>query len=103
MSSMFDMFIEENIMITCENFFNSYLDDEDCSDDRLTEDERNMVRGQVGYVIGMIERIWKENESEEAAHTEIIDKLIGMCIVSKMNEARFCRLLNKKDDKDGDV
>jgi hypothetical protein len=96
MTSMYDLFLNENIMTACESFFNGFLKDggiEGC----LTEDDRAMVGSQVDYIIGMIEKIWVNSATAEEGHTEIIDKLIGMCVVSKMNEARLCNLLSEKE------
>lgn len=100
MSSMFDMYLKNNIMSKCEDFFNDYLKREGALEEKLTEDERESVSEQVDYLIEMMQDICAEHDDgeEEKALIEIIDKLFGFGILAKMNEARFCRLLNKKEN-----
>jgi len=98
MSSIFDLYLKENIITSCEAYFNEYLEDENMPEEALNDEEREVVAQQVDIIINMIGRIYKEYDNEFEAYTEIVDKLIGFCVVSKMNEARLCRLLNKVTD-----
>ena len=102
MSSLFDLYLRDNIMDTCEAYFNDYLRDEGVSNEKLNEDDRVVVGYQIDILIDMIERIYKEYDDEFESYGEMIDKLIGFCIVGKMNEARLCRLLNEAEDKKDD-
>lgn len=98
MSSIFDMYLKDSIISECEKFFNDYLKDEGVPEEGLTEGEWETIDKQVDYLIKIIQNIYAENENEVDALTEIVDKFMGLCIVSKMNEARLCRILNKKEN-----
>jgi len=94
MASMFDLYLKNNIITTCEKFFNDFLEKEGVPDEGLTEEERELVGKQVDYLLRMIQDIYMSFEDEMDAYTEITDKLIGAVVLAKMNEARLCRLLN---------
>lgn len=94
MSSIFDMYLKNNIISKCEYFFNDYLQQEGVPDEKLTENELAFIEKQLDYLINMIVRTYNKNEDECDALAEITDKLLGFCIVAKMNESRLCRLLN---------
>jgi len=99
MPGLFDLYIKQDIMENCEAFFNNYLKEEDVPDEGLTEDERELVGKQVDYLLDMMTEIHLENPDDYNEVTDtIIDKLIGMTVVAKMNEARLCRLLNEAND-----
>lgn len=99
MPSMLDMYMKNNIMTACEKYFNEFLDKEGVPDEGLTEEEREQVEKQVDYLLFMIQDIYTSHDDELNAYIEIIDKLIGVSILAKMNEARLCRLLNDAADK----
>jgi len=96
---MFDLYLKNNIMTTCEKFFNNFLEKEGVPEEGLTEEERELVGKQVDNLLRMIQDIYTNLENEVDAYTEIADKLIGITVVTKMNEARLCRLLNELQDK----
>jgi hypothetical protein len=97
MSSIYDQYLKDNIMDNCLDYFRQYLTEEEAMDEILTEEDQELIYKQIDYIMDMIVRIYNENEDERDALAEIVDKLIGFCIVGKMNEARFCRLLNEKE------
>lgn len=99
MTSMFDLYMKNNIMTSCEEFFNVFLEKEGVPEEGLTEEERELVGTQIDYLLGMIEDIYKQYKDDLEAYTEIADKLIGVAVLAKMNEARLCRLLNEANDK----
>jgi hypothetical protein len=100
MPGLYDMIIKSDIMENCEAFFNKYLEEEGVPDEGLTDDERDLVGQQVDYLLDMMTDIYQEHPDDYDTVTDtIIDKLIGMCVVAKMNEARLCRLLNELNDK----
>lgn len=87
-------------MAACETYFNNYLKEEGVPHEGLTEEEREVVSRQVDFILEMITALdLKHNGDEQAATEEIVDKLISVCIVNKMNESRLCRLLNEASDK----
>jgi hypothetical protein len=100
--SMFDLYLKNNIMTACEKYFNDFIEKEGVPDERLTEEERELVGTQVDYILKMIQNIYMKHEDDMEANTEILDKLIGICVLAKMNEARLCRLLNILIDKTKD-
>lgn len=96
MPGLYDLFIKSDIMENCEAFFNKYLQEEEVPDEGLTDAERELVGEQVDYLLDMMTRIHLEHPDDYNEVTDtIIDKLIGMCVVAKMNEARLCRILNE--------
>jgi len=99
MTSMLDLYIKNNIMTACEKYFNEFLEKEGVPEECLTEEERELVGTQIDYLLGMIQDIYMEYEDDLDAYTEISDKLIGVAVLAKMNEARLCRLLNEATDK----
>lgn len=100
MAGLYDLYIKNDIMENCEAFFNQYLKEEGVPEEGLTEDERELVGDQVDYLLDMMTKIHLDHPDDYNEVTDtIIDKLIGMCVVAKMNEARLCRLLNELTDK----
>ena len=99
MTSMFDLYLKNNIMTTCEEFFNEFLKKEGVPEEGLTEEERELVSKQVDNLLTMIQDIYTGHGDDIDAYTEIADKLVGITVVTKMNEARLCRLLNDLQDK----
>lgn len=97
--SMFDLYLKNNIMTACEKHFNDFLEKEGVPDEGLTEEEREIVGTQVDYLLRMIQDIYMEHKDDIEAYTEIADKLVGVCVLAKMNEARLCRILNILTDK----
>lgn len=102
MSSIYDQYLKDNIMTHCLDYFRKYLAEEEAVDEILTEEDQKLIYSQIDYIMDMIVRIYREYDDERDALAEIVDKLIGFCIVGKMNEARFCRLLNERDSDDGE-
>ena len=99
-SSIYDEYIKSGIMEHCEVFFNKYLKEEGVTGEGLCDEERKIVGTQVDYILSMMTEIHLEHKDNYDEITdEIIDKLISMCVVAKMNEARLCRLLNEAADK----
>jgi len=103
MSSIFDLYLKESIMVACEAYFNDYLESEGVIEEALSDEERKTVSQQIDIIIDMMGRIYKDHDDEFEAYGEIVDKLIGFCIVAKMNEARLCRLLNEAAEKLKDI
>lgn len=99
MASMLDMYMKNNIMTACEKYFNDFLEQEGVPDEALIEEEREQIELQVDYLLAMIQDIYTSHGDEIDAYAEIIDKLIGVNVLAKMNEARLCRLLNEAADK----
>lgn len=97
--SMFDLYLKNNIMTACEKYFNDFLVKEGVPEEGLSEEEREVVGTQIDYLLKMIQDIYMEHEDDIEANTAILDKLIGVCVLGKMNEARLCRLLNILTDK----
>ena len=97
--SMLDMYMKNNIMTACEKYFNDFLEKEGVPDEALTEEEREQIELQVDYLLTMIQDIYTSHEDEIDAYTEMVDKLVGVSVLAKMNEARLCRLLNEAADK----
>ena len=95
MSSIYDLYMKDNIMSHCEEYFREYLEKEDALDEDLTDTERDIIRLQIDSLTNMIVRTYHNHEDESDALAEIVDQLIGFCIVGKMNELRFCRLLHE--------
>ncbi len=101
-NSIFDLYLKDNIITKCENYFNSYLKQEGIPHEGLNEKEREASYKQLDVILDMITEIQLENGGDTIEAADIVvDKLVGLCIVSKMNEARLCRLLNESQkDKD---
>ncbi len=99
MTSMFDMYLRDTIMTTCEKFFNNFLEKEGVPDERLTDEEREQVSIQIDNLLIMMEDIYRSHDDDLSAYTEIADKLVGISVLAKMNETRLCRLLNKLTDE----
>ena len=100
MPGLWDFYIKADIMENCEAYFNKYLEEEKAPDEGLTDEERETVGRQVDYLLDMMTEIHQEHPDDYNEVTDtIIDKLIGMCVVGKMQEARLCRLLNELTDK----
>lgn len=99
MASMLDMYMKNNIMTACEKYFNDFLKQEGVPGEALTEEEREQIGLQIDYLLTMIQDIYMSNEDEIDAYTEIVDKLVGVSVLAKMNESRLCRLLNEAADK----
>jgi len=99
-SSIYDLYIKNNIMAACETYFNKYLKKEGVPHEGLTEEERELVGRQIDFILEMITIInAKHGEDEQASADDIVDKLVSICVIAKMNEARLCRLLNEAADK----
>jgi len=99
-NSIYDLYLKNDIMAACETYFNEYLKEEGVAHENLLEEERELVDRQVDFILSMITEIdLKHVGDERAATEEIVDKLVSVCIVTKMNEARLCRLLNEAADK----
>lgn len=99
MTSMFDLYLKNNIMTACEKYFNEFLEKEGVPEEGLSEEERDVVGTQIDYLLTMIQDIYTAHKDETDAYTEITDKLMGVAVIAKMNEARLCRLLNEAVDK----
>jgi hypothetical protein len=95
MASIFDLYLKDNIMINCEEYFMDYLESENFENESLTSEDRDLIENQVDNLLMIIEKTYLSFENETDALMEIIDKLIGFCIVGKMNEARLCNIINK--------
>ena len=88
-------------METCEAHFNEHLKDHNSLDEALTEEDRALIEKQVDDLLILISDTLKKYEPEDLeAYDDIIDKLVGFCIISKMNEARLCGVINKLTEKD---
>lgn len=99
-NSIYDLYIKNDIMAACETYFNKYLKKEGVPHEGLTEEERELVSRQIDFILEMITRISaKHGDNEQAAADDIADKLVSLCVIAKMNEARLCRLLNEAADK----
>ena len=99
MPGIYDLYLKSDIMESCEEFFNRYLKEEGVPHEGLTEKDREVVGKQVDYLLDMITKIHIDHPDDyDEVTDETIDKLIGMCILGKMNEARLCNLLNECND-----
>jgi len=98
-NSIYDMYLRDNVITTCETYFNSYLKKEVISYEGLSEEERELSYNQLDVILDMITEIHLENEDEQEASNIVVDKLVSLCVVSKMNEARLCRLLNELQER----
>jgi len=98
-NSIYDMYLRDNVITTCETYFNSYLKKEGISYEGLSEEERELSYNQLDVILDMITEIHLENEDEQEASNIVVDKLVSLCVVSKMNEARLCRLLNELQER----
>ncbi len=87
-------------MAACETYFNKYLKKEGVPFEGLIEEERELVGRQIDFILEMIAQIsLKHGDDDQAAADDVADKLVSLCIITKMNEARLCRLLNEATDK----
>ena len=96
MSSIFDLYLKEKIMRNCEENFIDFLKEHASEDEQLTAEDRKLIENQVEYIIDLIERVYLQHDNEVDALVEITDRLIGICIMGKMNEARLCNVINEK-------
>lgn len=99
MSSVLDYYLKGNILRKCEEHFNAHLKEEGFEHEKLLPKERELMEKQLGYLLDMIVEISSQYEDDFDGYAEIIDKLIGFCIISKMNECRLCRIINNLNDK----
>lgn len=100
MPGIYDLYIKSDIMENCEAFFKKYLDGEGVLHEGLTDENRETVGKQVDYILDMLTEIHIDHPDDyDKVTDEAIDKLIGMCILGKMNEARLCNLLNECVDR----
>lgn len=95
MPSLFDLYLRNNIMSKCEEYFVDYLKSEGFEKEGLTNEDRKLIEDQVDTLLDMVEKIYLSYKDESDGLLEIVDKLIGYCIVGKMNEARLCNTINK--------
>lgn len=102
MSGMLDLYLKEKIMSRCEASFNEFLKEHDAEEEKLTDKDREIIESQIDYLMDMVEEIYLEFEKETDALIEITDRLIGICIMGKMNEARLCNVINKLVEKEDD-
>lgn len=97
---LYDLYMRQNIFNYCAEYFDQYLKEEGSEEDQLTEEDVETVNDQIEFILNMIKEIYTKYDDELKANDAIIDKLIGMCVVTKMNEVRLCRVLNEKiEDK----
>lgn len=94
MPNMIDFYLKEDIMRRCESVFNEHLKEQNCPDETLTDEERELIEEQVDSLLEMVDRLYDPDNKFESAAT-MVDHLIGHIVVGKMNEARICRILNK--------
>ena len=100
MTSIYDMYMRDNIMTTCEKYFRDYLDREGVPEEHLTDSERDLIYIHIDAITSMITDIYNKAGDGGDPDSTVIDKLIGICVIGKMNEARLCRLLNMVTKKD---
>jgi hypothetical protein len=99
MPGIYDLYIKNDIMESCEVFFDRYLKEEGVPHEGLTSEDRAAVDGQVDHLLDMITKIHRDHPDDyDEVTDELIDKLIGMVILGKMNEARLCRVVNECND-----
>jgi len=104
MNSIFDEYMKHNIMSKCEEFFFDYLAEAGLKDEYLTEEDREIVAKHIEFLMDMASEIHMEfKDDDEGAYDALVDKLVGTCVINKMNEVRLCRLLSERNDQDGDV
>ena len=98
-NSIYDLYLKDNIINKCETFFNIYLEQEGVPHKGLSDKEREAASDQLDIILNMILEIQSENVDEKEATGIIVDKLVALCVISKMNEAILCRLLDEVNDK----
>jgi len=101
MPSIYDLYIRDNIMETCETYFNNHLEDYDILNESLTEEDRDLIRKEIDNMLIFIAAQLKKFPPDSfEAYDDIIDKLVGFCVISKMNEVRLGRVINNLREKD---
>ena len=101
MPSIYDLYIRDNIMEICETHFNEHLEDQNVLAESLTEEDRNFIRKQLDDLLTLIsDTLARYGMENLEGYDDIIDKLVGFCIISKMNEARLSRIITSMTEKD---
>lgn len=101
MPSIYDLYIRDNVMEVCETHFNEHLKDQAVPGDSLTEEDRDFIRSQLDDLLTLISNTLASYGSENLeGYDDIIDKLVGFCIISKMNEARLSRIITTMTEED---
>ena len=101
MPSIYDLYIRDNIMEICEAHFNEHLKDLNGPGEALTEEDRDFIRKQLDDLLTLISDTLGHYGTENLeGYDDIIDKLVGFCIISKMNEARLSRIITSMTEKD---
>lgn len=98
MNGITDLYVKEEIMAQCESHFAEYLKKENDTTNKLTNDDLDLVRGQLDAIFDLIDDIlfqFREQDLDDMeAYSHVIDQLIGYCILSKMNEVRLCNTID---------
>lgn len=103
MDSILNHYFKEEIMAKCEAYFMKYLEDEGAEKEILSNADMQLVEKQLDYLLNMVDDLLAQDEDINDAYANIVDHLVGFCILGKMNEARLCNIINKMlDEKDKD-
>jgi hypothetical protein len=98
MSSIYDLYLKNNIIAECTKHFKEYLKEQDAENEDLGPEDLEGISLQIDVIIKLIVDIYREYDEEADALAAIVDKLIGICILGKMNEARLCKILNERKE-----
>jgi len=93
---IYDTYLKQKIFDYCMKYFNIYLKKQKAEDEKLTDEDVKIVYDQIEFILSMIKETYEKYEDSSKADDVIIDKLIGMCTITKMNEVRLCKVLNER-------
>jgi hypothetical protein len=93
---IYDLYIKTKIMQRCESHFMNYLKDMGAENEALNDEDIKLIEKNLSYLMDMMAEIVEEKGDNKDAYAEIIDNIIGFCIMGKMNEARLVRVINEK-------
>jgi hypothetical protein len=94
-ASMYDRYVKDRIMTECESYFIDYLKRAEVDHEKLSDDDISVIENQLDYLLTLVNNLLIKQEEPMDAFSDIVDQLIGYCILGKMNEARLCDVINK--------
>jgi len=94
-ASIYDQYVKDRIMTECESYFIDYLKRAEVDHEKLNDQDIDIIENQLAYLLTLVDDVLKEQEEPMDAFSDIVDQLIGYCILGKMNEARLCNVINK--------
>lgn len=106
MSGISDLYFREELIKQCEEHFETFIKEQGDEYNNLTDKDYKVVEEQVDFLFEMMDEVIQthknENKEEIDAYSQIIDQLCGYCVLSKMNEARLCNIINELIDRKDD-